>query len=67
MNTSNLKPNMTCCEVTQSKEEPKLVQRAAIYSRVSTEQEIQESSFEIQKEYFLNKIKNGPLTRFRSN
>jgi len=36
------------------------MKRAAIYCRVSTEQELQEGSFELQREYYLQKVENDP-------
>lgn len=36
------------------------MKRAAIYCRVSTEQELQEGSFEFQRDYYLQKVRNDP-------
>lgn len=36
------------------------MKRAAIYCRVSTERELQEGSFELQREYYLQKVENDP-------
>lgn len=36
------------------------MKRAAIYCRVSTEQELQEGSFELQREYYLQKVEDDP-------